>query len=57
MSKEKFRLSPLVVKPDKEKYCEILYRNIEDFRRLGYDVKQLLIIYGKVCGTRKGEFE
>jgi len=53
--KEKFRLPPL--KPDKEKYCEILYRNIEDFRRLGYDTKQLLIIYGKVCGTKQGEFE
>jgi len=55
MSK-KFRLSPLVVKPDKETYCEILYRNIEDYRRLGYETKQLLIIYGKVC-AKQGEFE
>jgi len=30
-------------------FCEVLYRNIEDYKRLGYNVKELLRVYEVKC--------
>jgi len=30
-------------------FCEVLYRNIEDYKRLGYDTKTLERIYEVKC--------
>jgi len=43
----KFRLS---IKPDREGFCRILSRNIEDYKALGYNTKQLEEIYKRICG-------
>lgn len=43
----RFRL----LKPDREGFCKILAKNVEDFKRLGYDkdAEFLKKIYEKVC--------
>jgi len=44
----KFRLPS--AKFDKSGFCNVLLRNIEDYKRLGYDVKDLYKIYQRMCG-------
>jgi len=48
----KFRLS---IKPDRQGFCRILARNIEDYRSLGYNTKQLEKVYIKICGAGEEE--
>jgi len=43
----KFRLS---IKPDKQGFCKVLIRNIEDYKALGYNTKTLEEVYNRVCG-------
>jgi len=30
-------------------FCKVLYRNIEDFKRLGYDTRELEKVYEAKC--------
>jgi len=41
-----------LIKPGKRGFCEILLRNIEDFKRLGYDkdAEYLRKLYERICG-------
>jgi len=36
--------------PSKSLFCRVLLRNIEDFKRLGYDTRTLEKIYQSKCG-------
>jgi len=36
-------------KTGRKQFCEILWKNIEDYKRLGYSVKDLLQIYAVLC--------
>ena len=42
----KFRLGKI----DRNGFCKILSKNIEDYRKLGYPTKTLENIYNELCG-------
>ena len=44
---ERFRLKKMTLY--RRLFCEVLYRNIEDYKRLGYDTKTLQRIYEVKC--------
>jgi len=46
----KFRLDLKPPSVSKQAFCRVLARNIEDYKRLGYDSKALEDLYGRVCG-------